>query len=139
MSVKRQRTLHPALEFLTLDFKIRDYTPCSEPSFDGLARLTVASGRDITNGLTGTDDVKNHHGQYKRSIDGQWECVDPDERDGRRRINTRGIEVSASSSNDTTDKQTSNNAGRLHDGRTKSLEEDDGEKDDEPESWRTLR
>ena len=26
MSVKRQRTLHPTLEFLTLDFEIRDYT-----------------------------------------------------------------------------------------------------------------
>lgn len=102
----------------------------------------IASSGDITNSLASADDEHSHQRQHQRSIKRKLEGLDPDEGGNRRIVDTGTVEVASGSSNDAASQETNNDRGRLHDGRTETLAEDDGNEDAEAETevlWRTPR
>lgn len=101
--------------------------------------LNVQSGNitgcgNVTDGLARTDDKDRHDGKHQRSIHGQLECLDPDERGNGRRVNARPIKVATSSRDNAAGQETDNHTGGLHDWGSEAFAENDGEENEESQT-----
>ena len=104
-----------------------------ESAFDFESRH-VAGGGDVADCFHHEDDVHRHEREDDGRVDAQWECLDPDERDGGRCVDARCGEVACRTGDDASDQETDDHGARLHDGTAEAFAEDDGHEDGEAET-----
>lgn len=117
-TISKHTSLDTGLVGLAVNFQARD----------------IASSGNVANGLARADDENGQQRQDERAVEAELESLDPNEGNCGGRVDTGTVKIASRRGDDATDKETKDDAGGLHDGRSESLAQDDGDKNREPET-----
>lgn len=99
----------------------------------------IAGGCNIADRFGGANEINGHEREDERTVNRERECVNPGERGHRGSVDAGSIKVTASSSNNATRQQSDNHRGGLHDRRTESFAQDNGQEDGETQAQELCR